>query len=104
MKLDEKLFPKRLKECRENMKMEQEEFAGLLGCSKQYIYCLETGRRSPSTELLLKISRKTNTPVGYFYSAAVKIPGRELIEKLKDKNEEELEKICNALEVLCYGI
>ena len=104
MELDEKLFPKRLKECRERIKMEHDEFARLLGCSKQYIYCLETGRRNPSTELLLKISQKTNTPVSYFYSAAAGSPARGLLEKLREKDEDELEKICNALEVLCFGI
>lgn len=49
-------LPDKLKEARKNMKLSQKEVADHLGISASIIAGYETGYRTPSTEVLIKLS------------------------------------------------
>ncbi len=49
-------LPDKLKEARKNMKLSQKEVADHLGISASIVAGYETGYRTPSTEVLIKLS------------------------------------------------
>jgi transcriptional regulator with XRE-family HTH domain len=63
----DKLFGIRLKRAREEVNLSQGSFAKALGLSSEYISLLESGKRTPSFETLLKIAGFLNKNVAYFF-------------------------------------
>jgi len=63
----DKLLGTRLKRAREEVNLSQGAFAKSLGLSSEYISLLESGKRTPSFETLLKISGFLNKNVSYFF-------------------------------------
>ena len=63
----DKLLGTRLKRAREEVGLSQGAFAKSLGLSSEYISLLESGKRTPSFETLLKIAAYLNKNVAYFF-------------------------------------
>jgi transcriptional regulator with XRE-family HTH domain len=63
----DKLLGIRLKRAREEINLSQGAFAKALGLSSEYISLLESGKRTPSFETLLKVARYLNKDVAYFF-------------------------------------
>jgi transcriptional regulator with XRE-family HTH domain len=63
----DKLLGIRLKRAREEVGLSQGAFAKSLGLSSEYISLLESGKRTPSFETLLKIAGFLNKNVSYFF-------------------------------------
>jgi transcriptional regulator with XRE-family HTH domain len=63
----DKLLGTRLKRAREEISLSQGAFAKSLGLSSEYISLLESGKRTPSFETLLKIAGFLNKNVSYFF-------------------------------------
>lgn len=57
-------FGRRLRQVRQEMKMSQEEFAALLGTSKQVISRYENGQRSPKISVAADYAQKLGIPLG----------------------------------------
>ena len=53
----------RVRECRKELNLTQENLAKLLGISRQTIYAIENKKYNPSLELTLKLARLFNKPV-----------------------------------------
>ena len=53
----------RVRECRKELNLTQENLARLLGISRQTIYAIENKKYNPSLELALKLGRLFNKPV-----------------------------------------
>src|SRR4030043_1231674 len=71
----DKLVGTRLKRAREEVNLSQGAFAKSLGLSSEYISLLESGKRTPSFETLLKVAAFLNKNVSYFFED--KRPARE---------------------------
>jgi Zn-dependent peptidase ImmA (M78 family)/DNA-binding XRE family transcriptional regulator len=63
----DKLLGTRLKRAREEVSLSQGAFAKALGLSSEYISLLESGKRTPSFETLLKVAAFLNKNVAYFF-------------------------------------
>ena len=63
----EKILGTRLKRAREETGLSQGAFAKALGLSSEYISLLESGKRTPSFETLLKIAAYLNKEVAFFF-------------------------------------
>lgn len=63
----DKLLGTRLKRAREEVNLSQGSFAKALGLSSEYISLLESGKRTPSFETLLKIAGFLNKNIAYFF-------------------------------------
>ena len=63
----DKLLGTRLKRAREEVNLSQGAFAKSLGLSSEYISLLESGKRTPSFETLLKVAGFLNKNVSYFF-------------------------------------
>jgi transcriptional regulator with XRE-family HTH domain len=63
----DKLLGTRLKRAREEINLSQGAFAKALGLSSEYISLLESGKRTPSFETLLKVAGFLNKNVSYFF-------------------------------------
>ncbi len=63
----DKLLGTRLKRAREEINLSQGAFAKSLGLSSEYISLLESGKRTPSFETLLKVAGFLNKNVSYFF-------------------------------------
>jgi transcriptional regulator with XRE-family HTH domain len=63
----ERLLGTRLKRAREEVNLSQGAFAKALGLSSEYISLLESGKRTPSFETLVKIAGFLNKNVSYFF-------------------------------------
>jgi transcriptional regulator with XRE-family HTH domain len=50
-------FPEKLRVLRERRKLTQQQLAEQLGVTEVSIYYLESGKRNPGVEMLLKLSR-----------------------------------------------
>ncbi|HPW18202.1 MAG TPA: XRE family transcriptional regulator [Candidatus Aminicenantes bacterium] len=61
------LLGTRLKRAREEVNLSQGAFAKALGLSSEYISLLESGKRTPSFETLLKVAGFLNKNVSYFF-------------------------------------
>ncbi len=64
----EKILGTRLKRAREETGLSQGAFAKALGLSSEYISLLESGKRTPSFETLLKIAGYLNREIAFFFS------------------------------------
>jgi len=78
----DKLLGTRLKKAREEVNLSQGAFAKSLGLSSEYISLLESGKRTPSFETLLKIAGFLNKNVSYFFEDK-----RPAFERLFDRAE-----------------
>jgi transcriptional regulator with XRE-family HTH domain len=63
----DKLLGTRLKRAREEVNLSQGAFAKSLGLSSEYISLLESGKRTPSFETLLKVAGFLNKNVSFFF-------------------------------------
>ncbi len=63
----EKILGTRLKRAREEINLSQGAFAKALGLSSEYISLLESGKRTPSFETLLKIAGYLNKDMAFFF-------------------------------------
>ena len=63
----DKLLGTRLRRAREEVNLSQGAFAKALGLSSEYISLLESGKRTPSFETLLKVAGFLNKNVAYFF-------------------------------------
>jgi transcriptional regulator with XRE-family HTH domain len=78
----DKLLGTRLKRAREEVSLSQGAFAKSLGLSSEYISLLESGKRTPSFETLLKIAGFLNRNVSYFFEDQ-----RPAFDSLLDRTE-----------------
>ena len=78
----DKLLGTRLKRAREEVNLSQGAFAKSLGLSSEYISLLESGKRTPSFETLLKVAGFLNKNVSYFFEDR-----RPAFESLFDRAE-----------------
>jgi Zn-dependent peptidase ImmA (M78 family)/DNA-binding XRE family transcriptional regulator len=78
----DKLLGTRLKKAREEVSLSQGAFAKALGLSSEYISLLESGKRTPSFETLVKIAGFLNKNVSYFFEDK-----RPAFESLFDRAE-----------------
>src|SRR5512137_91594 len=78
----DKLLGTRLKRAREEVSLSQGAFAKALGLSSEYISLLESGKRTPSFETLLKVAGFLNKNVSYFFEDR-----RPSFERLIDRAE-----------------
>lgn len=60
----EVIFGKVLRQVREEKKLTQEKLAELADVDRTYIYRLETGKRSPSLSIILRISKAMKVSPG----------------------------------------
>ncbi len=51
-----------------NGNLSQQQLADLIGCSRQTIICIESGKINPSLEIALKLSEALNTPVDEIFA------------------------------------
>jgi transcriptional regulator with XRE-family HTH domain len=63
----EKILGTRLKRAREELSLSQGAFAKALGLSSEYISLLESGKRTPSFDTLLKIAGYLNKDIAFFF-------------------------------------
>jgi transcriptional regulator with XRE-family HTH domain len=63
----DKLLGTRLKKAREEVNLSQGAFAKSLGLSSEYISLLESGKRTPSFDTLVKVAGFLNKNVSYFF-------------------------------------
>ncbi len=63
----DRLLGTRLKRAREEVNLSQGAFAKALGLSSEYISLLESGKRTPSFETLVKVAGFLNKNVSYFF-------------------------------------
>jgi transcriptional regulator with XRE-family HTH domain len=63
----DKLLGTRLRRAREEVNLSQGAFAKALGLSSEYISLLESGKRTPSFETLLKVAGYLNKNISYFF-------------------------------------
>ena len=59
-------MPIRLRQLRKSRKLNQREFANLLGVSQNAVSCWETGERHPDTDMICKMSLFFDCTVDYF--------------------------------------
>lgn len=78
----DKLLGTRLRRAREEVNLSQGAFAKSLGLSSEYISLLESGKRTPSFETLLKVAGFLNKNVSYFFEDR-----RPAFERLLDRAE-----------------
>ena len=78
----DKLLGTRLKRAREEINLSQGAFAKSLGLSSEYISLLESGKRTPSFETLLKVASFLNKNISYFFEDK-----RPAFDKLFDRAE-----------------
>ena len=81
----------RIKELREELNMQQQELANLLGVSRQTIYYLEKGTYNPKLTLSFKIAQIFNRPIEkIFYPEPIikNIIGKTTLDELKDISRE----------------
>ncbi len=76
------LLGTRLKRAREEVNLSQGAFAKALGLSSEYISLLESGKRTPSFETLVKVAGFLNKNVSYFFEDK-----RPAFERLFDRAE-----------------
>jgi transcriptional regulator with XRE-family HTH domain len=77
----DKLLGTRLRRAREEVNLSQGAFAKALGLSSEYISLLESGKRTPSFETLLKVAGFLNKNVSYFFEDP-----RPAFERLFDRS------------------
>lgn len=81
----DKLLGTRLKKAREEVNLSQGAFAKSLGLSSEYISLLESGKRTPSFETLVKVAGFLNKNVSYFFED--KRPAFERLADLAEADE-----------------
>jgi len=81
----DKLLGIRLKKAREEVNLSQGAFAKSLGLSSEYISLLESGKRTPSFETLVKVAGFLNKNVSYFFED--KRPAFERLFDLAEADE-----------------
>jgi transcriptional regulator with XRE-family HTH domain len=81
----DKLLGTRLKKAREEVNLSQGAFAKSLGLSSEYISLLESGKRTPSFETLVKVAGFLNKNVSYFFED--KRPAFERLFDLAEADE-----------------
>lgn len=69
----EKLFGKVLKQIREEKGMTQEKLAELAEVDRTYIYRLETGKRSPSLNIIFRLADALKVQPGHLIDKVNKI-------------------------------
>ena len=95
----DKLLGTRLKRAREEVSLSQGSFAKALGLSSEYISLLESGKRTPSFETLLKIAAFLHKNVAHFFEE--KRPAFESLFARTDMDErvrKDLQKFRTACE------
>ena len=79
-------FGERLRELRKEKEMSQEEFAKILGTSKQILSRYELDQRTPKIDQVLKYAQKLNVSVDYLiHDTEFEADFRELCESLRGK-------------------
>jgi Zn-dependent peptidase ImmA (M78 family)/DNA-binding XRE family transcriptional regulator len=81
----DKLLGIRLKKAREEVNLSQGAFSKSLGLSSEYISLLESGKRTPSFETLVKVAGFLNKNVSYFFED--KRPAFERLFDLAEADE-----------------
>ena len=57
----------RIKRVRLYRQLQQQELAAKIGCESTYLSALENDRKTPSLEMLGRISKQLDVPIDYFY-------------------------------------
>src|SRR5699024_7497288 len=96
------IIGKNIKKLRESEKLNQKELAKALNISNTTLSQYETGQRTPSDDIKIKIAEFFNVSIDYLL-------GRTDIKNPKDKNKEleklahkEIETVEDALEIIKY--
>ena len=74
-------FKKVIKEYRVNNSYTKEQFAELLDVDPSYISKIESGDRTPSVELLIKISNKTNISLDEMFCVETSLGAEKRMNK-----------------------
>lgn len=96
------LFGDKLKKIRLERKMSQEEFATLLGTSKQVISRYETHKRTPKITIAQEYADKLNVPLNYLIDESSSTPSASLPSH-NSRDERDLAKFLNRTDILFDG-
>jgi transcriptional regulator with XRE-family HTH domain len=78
---------KRIRYARDEKKMTQEELGKLVGLSRSFINHLETDRKKPSLETLIKLARVLNVSLDFLAEDDVKLVLRDLMPEEDQKRD-----------------
>lgn len=91
----------RIKKLREDLGLTQEEFGERLGVTRQAIYQIEKGLRTPGIKFIVKASEVFNVPISYFLDEESLVITRDekyyLFSIIKSLDEEERRKVLDFL-------
>lgn len=91
----------RFKKLREELGLTQEEFGEKLGVTRQAIYQIEKGLRTPGIKFIVKASEIFNVPISYFLDEESLVITRDekyyLFSIIKSLDEEERKKVLDFL-------
>lgn len=79
-------FPERLKQIRQEKGMTQQEFADLLGTSKQVISRYEHGENTPKITTVVHYAKVLNVPITYFTDESSETPIKIKLKKVTSVN------------------
>lgn len=64
--------------------MSQQDLANIVGCSRQTIISIETGKKKPSVEIALKISYALKTPMDQIFFLDESVEKETFCQKISD--------------------
>lgn len=96
-------FGNRLKYLRSMFNVSQEKLAEHIGCSMQYIYFIESGKRKPSIDTLLSLSEYFGVSVDYLLKGNNDGAGDILDSILKDFTPLQRESLANTILMIKFG-
>jgi len=101
--MDKVILGKRIREQRENQKLNQEKFAEMVGISNVHLSEIERGKKTPSMEAFIRIVNALDIPADYLLRYEVKTTKHvilnEITEKMKDLPPEQIEFISDLFNV-----
>ncbi|WP_196600061.1 helix-turn-helix transcriptional regulator [Pectinatus frisingensis] len=96
----EDLFGDKLKKIRTERELTQQQFADLLGTSKQVISRYETNQRTPKITIAQEYADKLNVPLNYLIDdniASIEVNDNRPLPDLTKKDERQIQKKLKAL-------
>lgn len=103
------LIGSRIKAIREKHNLTMKQFADLFNLSESVISLYESGKRYPSHDIILKISKNFSISLDFIYgndkyidNSSIDSKEKELIEKTKDLSPEGLKELDELIDLLKY--
>lgn len=92
-------LPKRLREMREKYNLSQDTVADRLGITSSSVSLYERGERTPSLQIILKLSYIYNCSVDYLLGKSGDVNDRVYIDvtELSEKKRKVLDELVNAM-------